>query len=147
MRHAKVKIQMLKHDHFCRRSVVTASTRPLYNWRITTGRMKYADSMRKGVTGSPAHNMPPTAARDFDPQPKLVLNLPTSRGWKDECTKERCPGLEPRALASEASVMPLGHLLPNSHLCDTDVNKNINIGLYAICFQSLICVWRRVLEV
>jgi len=43
---------------------------------------------------------------------KLVLNLPTPKGWKDESSSRvPRPGVEPRPLASEASVLPFDHLL------------------------------------
>jgi len=54
--------------------------------------------------------------RLLTPSIKLVLNLPTPKGWKDESSSRVLrPGVEPGPLASEASVLPLDHLLD----CDT----------------------------
>jgi len=52
--------------------------------------------------------------RILTPSIKLVLNLPTLKGWKDESSSRVShPGVEPGPLASEASVLPLDHLLSN----------------------------------
>jgi len=55
---------------------------------------------------------PMAVQRLLSPSIKLVLNLPTPKGWKDE-SFSRVPrqGVEPGPLASEASVLPLDHLL------------------------------------
>jgi len=50
--------------------------------------------------------------RLLTPSIKLVLNLPTPKGWKDESSSRvPRPEVEPEPLASEASVLPLDHLL------------------------------------
>jgi len=50
--------------------------------------------------------------RLLTPSIKLVLNLPTPKVWKDESSSRvPRPGVEPAPLASEASVLPFGHLL------------------------------------
>jgi len=54
----------------------------------------------------------PMAVQRLNPSIKLVLNLPTPKGWKDESSlRVPRPGVEPGPLASEASVLPLDHLL------------------------------------
>jgi len=56
---------------------------------------------------------PMAVQRLLTPSIKLVLNLPTPKGWKDESSSRvPRPGVEPGPLASEASVLPLRHLLP-----------------------------------
>jgi len=48
--------------------------------------------------------------RLLTPSIKLVHNLPTPKGWKDESSSRVTrPGVEPGPLASEASVLPLDH--------------------------------------
>jgi len=55
---------------------------------------------------------PMAIQRLLNPSIKLVLNLPTPKGWKDEpSSRVPRPGVEPGSLASEASVLPLDHLL------------------------------------
>jgi len=50
--------------------------------------------------------------RLLTPGIKLVLNSPTLKGWKDESSSRvPRPGVERGPLASEASVLPLDHLL------------------------------------
>jgi len=70
---------------------------------------------------------PMAVQRLLTPSIKLVLNLPTPKGWKDE-SSSRVPrlGVEPGPLASEASVLPLDHLLSNiiGTLTLLQLNKN-----------------------
>jgi len=60
---------------------------------------------------------PMAVQRLLTPSTKLVLNLPTPKGWKDESSSRvPRPGVEPGPLASEASdVLPLDHLLSILH--------------------------------
>jgi len=60
---------------------------------------------------------PMAVQRLLTPSIKLVLNLPTPKGWKDESSSRAPrPGVEPGPLASEASVLPLDHLLSNCEM-------------------------------
>jgi len=62
---------------------------------------------------------PMAVQRLLTPSIKLVLNLLTPKGWKDESSSRvPRPGIEPGPLASEASVLPLEHLLSLSILCN-----------------------------
>jgi len=50
--------------------------------------------------------------RLLTPSIKLMLNLPIPKGWKDESSSRVTrSGVETGPLASEASVIPLNHLL------------------------------------
>jgi len=55
---------------------------------------------------------PMAVQRLLTPSLKLVLNLTTLKGWKDESSSiVPRPGVEPGPLASEVSLLPLDHLL------------------------------------
>jgi len=85
------------------------------------GRMTYAVYGYDGAAGSPAHYSSPYGFT------KLVLNLPTPKGWKDEASSRvPRPGVEPGPLASEASVLPLDHytiVYNRWSLCDIESFK------------------------
>jgi len=56
--------------------------------------------------------------RRLTPSIKLVLNLPTPKGWKDESSSRvPRPGVEPGPLMSEGSVLPLDPLLSHIIFC------------------------------
>jgi len=83
---------------------------------------------------------PKAALRLLTPSVKLVLNLPTLKGWKDESSSRvPRPGVEPGPLASEASVLPLDHLLSClillCHINGDEINNNNNrpSGLRSCC--------------
>jgi len=63
----------------------------------------------------------------------LVLNIPTPEGWMDESFM-RVPwsGVEPRPLASQASVLPLGHLLSNQSIGIFYIKNELSITINEI---------------
>jgi len=56
---------------------------------------------------------PMAVQRLLTPSIKLVLNLPPRRDGRMSHPRVVRPGVEPGPLASEASVLPLDHLLSN----------------------------------
>jgi len=77
------------------------------------GRMTYAVYGCDGAAGSPTHySSPHGCTKTFNPQHKAAAQFTDPEGMEGWVILESTTsGIEPGPLASEASVLPLDHLL------------------------------------